>query len=472
MTDVEQQPAHVGRSTRADGRDDIEDTAIRKVDPRIARRPESRTSRGGRRRAKTRKRHTVFKVVLVTMVVLAMITGLGVAYLYRDLNGNLTIADYGDQFVEKAPKKVEFTGPTDPLNILVMGEDSRDCAGCGVDGESTAGLSDTTILIHLSRDRKHAYGISIPRDSLVERPDCKDEKGDIIPGSSRTMWNAAFAYGGPACTISQFQHDTGIPVDYSVVVNFGGFKGMVDAVGGVDVCVPETFYDSYTKTTFEQGTHKFTGKKALAYVRVRHGIGDGSDIGRTRRQQAFIASMINQVMSANTLANPVKVVKFLRAATASLELSEVGSTGLGNIKELAGLALQFKNIGLDKIEFLTVPFVYGTGTERGRVLWTEDANKIWEKIKNDRPLGDVLTANSIKVNHAPGRTDSTGPSSGASGSTGSGSTDKLSSGSTPSSDPSSNGTPSSDPSSGSTSKPDDGLTDEQKSDLTSVGLCT
>ncbi|MDH2414663.1 LCP family protein [Nocardioides sp. CER19] len=462
MTDVEQSSAHVGGSSR----DDIEDTAIRPVDPRIARRGSSRGPRGGRRRATTRKRHTVFKVVLTTVVVLAMITGLGVAYLYRDLNGNLTIANYKDQFVEKAPKKVEFAGPTDPINILIMGEDSRDCSGCGVDKEKTAGLSDTTILLHLSRDRKHAYGISIPRDSLVERPECKKEDGSIVPGSSRTMWNAAFAYGGPACTISQFQHDTGIPVDYSVVVNFGGFKGMVDAVGGVDVCVPETFYDSYTKTTFEGGTHKLDGTKALAYVRVRHGIGDGSDIGRTRRQQAFIASMVNQVMSANTLANPIKVVKFLRAATKSLELSEVGSTGLGNIKELAGLALQFKNIGLDKIEFLTVPFVYGSGDERGRVLWTSDATKVWDRIKNDRPLGDVLTANSIKVNHVPGQAASTNPASPSSSSSPSSSPSGGAS-SSPTAGASAGGSPSS----SSTGK-SDGLTETQKSDLKQVGLCT
>jgi LCP family protein required for cell wall assembly len=457
MTDVEQRPARVGEASR----DELEDTAARKVDPRVARRSASRTARGGRRRAKTRRRHTVLKVVTSTLVVLAMTTGLGVAYLYRDLNGNLTIADYGDQIIEKAPKKVEFTGPTDPLNILVMGEDSRDCEGCGIDGESTAGLSDTTILIHLSRDRKHAYGISIPRDSLVERPDCKNEDGDVVPGSSRTMWNAAYAYGGPACTISQFQHDTGIPVDYSVVVNFGGFKGMVDAIGGVDICVPETFYDSYTKTEFEQGTHKVSGDKALAYVRVRHNVpgGDGSDIGRTRRQQAFIASMISQVMSANTLANPLKVVKFLRAATKSLELSEVESTGLGNIKELAGLALQFKDIGLDKIEFITVPFVYGQGDERGRVVWTEDAAKIWDKIKNDKPLGDVLTAKSIKVDNAPGRGPSAGTSSGSQPSSGS------SPSTTPTGQPSGAGSASSNPDAG-------GLTDEEKRDRELAGLCT
>lgn len=447
MTDVEQNPASVGDASR----DDLEDTAIRPRDPRIARRPESRATRGGARRAKTQKRHTVLKVVLATIVAMAMVTGLGVAYLYRDLNGNLTIANYQNQFVEKAPKKVQFSGPTDPINILIMGEDSRSCAGCGVDNEKTAGLSDTTILLHLSRDRQHAYGISIPRDSLVDRPECKKPDGTLVPGATRTMWNAAFAYGGPACTISQFQHDTGIPVDYSVVVNFGGFKGMVDAIGGVDVCVPQTFYDSYTKTTFDAGTHKLSGTKALAYVRVRHGIGDGSDIGRTRRQQAFIASMINQVMTANTLANPIKVVKFLRAATQSLELSEVASTGLGNIQDLAGLALQFKNIGLNKIKFITVPFVYGSGTESGRVLWTSDATRIWDRIKNDRPLGDVLTADSITVDTAPGRTPSSGPS-----------------GASPSASPSSTPSSGSSASAGGTG----GLTEAQKKAREQVGLCS
>jgi LCP family protein required for cell wall assembly len=436
--------------------DPMEDTVIRPRDPRVARRATSRTVRGGARRARTRRRHTVLKVVVTSLVVLAMITGLGVAYLYRDLNGNLTIANYKQQFVEKAPKKVQFTGPTDPMNILIMGEDSRSCAGCAVDNEKTAGLSDTTILLHLSRDRKHAYGISIPRDSLVERPECKKPDGTIIPGSSRTMWNGAFAYGGPACTISQFQHDTGIPIDYSVVVNFGGFKGMVDAVGGVDVCIPETFHDSYTNTTFEQGTRKLDGTQALAYVRVRHGIGDGSDIGRTRRQQAFIASMINQVMTANTLANPIRVVRFLRAATKSLELSEVASTGLGNIHDLAGLALQFKGIGLNKIKFITVPFVYGSGSEAGRVVWTPDADRIWERIKNDRPLGDALTADSINVDTAPGRTPS-----------GSASSKPSASPSSSSSKPS----PSATPSTGAAGV-SGGLTEAQKKARQQVGLCS
>lgn len=451
---------------------DVESTSPRgrridpSVDPRVQVRSTSRTGRGGKRRAQKRKRHTVAKVLLSTLVVLGLVSGLSVAYVYRQLNGNLTIGDYANQIVEPAPEKVQFSGPTDPINILIMGEDSRDCEGCGVDGEDTAGLSDTTILLHLSRDRKHAYGISIPRDSLVERPDCRDENGELIEGSSRAMWNAAFAYGGPACTISQFQHNTGIAIDYSVTVNFGGFKGMVDAVGGVDVCVPETFYDSYTKTTFEEGTHKLSGKKALAYVRVRHNIGDGSDIGRTRRQQAFIASMISRVMSANTLANPIKVVSFLDAATKSLELAEVNSTGLGNIQELAGLALQFKNIRLDRIEFMTVPFVYGSGEERGRVLWTEQADEIWERIREDRPLGRRLTSGSIKVDQVPGGSTPPAPPSGEPSDT-------------PSEEPSDDPTddPTQSPSEGAspgeepTESPSNGPSEEEKAQLEFYGLC-
>jgi LCP family protein required for cell wall assembly len=292
---------------------------------------------------------------------------------------------------------------------------------------------------------------------MVERPDCRKKNGDLVPGSDRVIWNAAFAVGGAACTISQFQHDTGIPIDYSVTVDFGGFKGMVDAIGGVDVCIPETFYDSYTKTTFEKGTHLLKGGKALAYVRVRHNVGDGSDIGRTRRQQAFIASMISKVMSANTLANPIKVTQFLDSATKSLKLSEVASSGLDNITDLAKLALQFKHISLDKIEFLTVPFVYGQGEERGRVIWKPEADEIWKRILNDRPLGDRLTSGSIKVNQVPGQSATANPS-GPAGSAG------------PSAGPS--GSPSSSPSgSASPGAGSGGVTEEEKKQLESVGLC-
>src|SRR6476620_11964944 len=175
-----------------------------------------------KRRGKPKKKHTVGRVLLATCVVLALVTGLGVIYLYRHLNGNLTVVDITHQLTDR-PTKHKVQGPQEPLNILVMGSDDRSCDGCGIDQEGSGG-SDTTILFHLSADRKRAYGVSIPRDSLVTRPNCKTEKGADIPGGTDVMWNAAFNLGGPACTVQQFEHTTHVFVDHYVVVNFAGFE--------------------------------------------------------------------------------------------------------------------------------------------------------------------------------------------------------------------------------------------------------
>ena len=270
------------------------------------------------------------------------------------------------------------------MNILVMGSDSRDCDGCGIDQEAGGG-SDTTLLFHLSADRESAYGVSIPRDSLVDRPECKSPDGDTIPGGTNVMWNAAYSYGGPACTIQQFEQTTGVRIDNYVVVDFGSFQDMVDAVDGVEVCVPEDIDSSEYGITIPAGTRTLNGKEALAYVRVRHGVGDGSDIGRIKRQQAFIAALTEKVISGGTLTRFDRLVRFLNAATASL------TTDIPNIKEMAKVGLQFKNIGLKRIRFITVPFVYST-EQPGRVEWTEDADTLWKRIANDQPLGKLRAA--------------------------------------------------------------------------------
>src|SRR4051794_37313431 len=222
----------------------------------------------GKRRGRTRRTHTVAKVLLATVLTLAMVSGLSVAFLYRHLNGNLNVVDVTTQLTNR-PDKVHISAPKQPINILVMGSDSRDCDGCGIDKEAGGG-SDTTILFHLSADRQSAYGVSIPRDSLVERPDCQSQTGETIPGASDVMWNVAFSIGGPACTIQQFEQTTGVRIDNYVVVDFGSFQQMVDAVDGVQVCVPEDIDSSEYGITIPAGTRTLSGRQALAYVRVRH----------------------------------------------------------------------------------------------------------------------------------------------------------------------------------------------------------
>ena len=208
------------------------------------------------------------------------------------------------------------------------------------------------------------------------------------------MWNAAYSYGGPACTIQQFEQTTGVRIDNYVVVDFGSFQDMVDAVDGVEVCVPEDIDSSEYGITIQAGTRTLNGKEALAYVRVRHGVGDGSDIGRIKRQQAFIAALAEKVLSGGTLTRFDRLVRFLNAATKSL------TTDIPNIKEMAKVGLQFKDIGLKRIRFITVPFVYSTA-QPGRVEWTDDADVLWDRIVQRQA-----------ARQAPGRLDRRRPGAG------------------------------------------------------------
>ncbi|MFL6002221.1 MAG: LCP family protein [Nocardioides sp.] len=367
-----------------------------------------------KRRGRTGKRRTVGRVLLASAVVLALATGLGVVYLYRHLNGNLDVVDVRDQLGDR-PEKKGVAGPQEPLNILVMGSDDRDAAGNNIDNQElgSSDRSDTTILMHLSADRKRAYGISIPRDSLVTRPTCKGEDGESIPGGTDVMWNEAFALGGPGCTIRQFEKTTGVFVDHYIVVDFAGFESMVDAIDGVPVCIPEDIVDHAHGIDIPKGTREVEGKEALNYVRSRYTLGDGSDIGRIKRQQAFIAAMAHKVISAGTLARVDRLVGFLDAATDSLQVDP----GLDNVIKIAKIGVGFQGIGLQNIQFVTVPWKYDQRPEySGRVTWLPQAKQLWGKIAADEPLTKRLSSDAISAaqptgseSKKPGQTPSKAP---------------------------------------------------------------
>ncbi|MEZ5095479.1 MAG: LCP family protein [Nocardioides sp.] len=340
-----------------------------------------------KRRGKVKTRHTVARVLTVTVLLLAMMTGLTVVYWFRHLSGNLTVVNYENELSNR-PTKQKVEGPKDPLNILVMGSDTREGQGNAIDQESGGG-SDTTILLHLSADRTHAYGVSIPRDSMVDRPACDH---GAIPAASYQQWNAAFSIGGAPCTIQQFEQLTGIRVDHYVVVDFNGFQGMVDAIGGVEVCIPETIDDRSHGIYLKAGTREVEGREALAYVRQRYAVGDGSDIGRMKRQQAFIASMANKVVSAGTLTNPQRLLGFLNAATQSLKVDK----GLDNVGKIAQLGFEFRHIDLANIQFLTIPWGWDPN-DPNRVVWAPEAKQVWQRITRDEPLTRKLTVDAISA---------------------------------------------------------------------------
>lgn len=389
-----------------------------------------RLRRGGRRKAPTPKR-TVVRVILATLLGLGLLTGVGVVVIYQHWNDNLTHVDVSDQLGDDRPDET-IEGD---LNVLVMGDDTREGEGNGIDGEAGGGGSDTTILFHLSADRDFAYGISIPRDTAVMRPECYEEDETPIAASTGYVkWNDAYATGGPACTIRQVEQLTDILIDKYVVVDFNGFKDMVDALDGVEVCIPEDIVDTEHGITLEAGTREISGDEALSYVRVRN-VGDGTDLQRIKRQQTFISSMISEVVGADMLARPDRLIRFLNAATSSL------TTDFDNIAQIADLAGSFNGIGLDNVAFVTTPWTYDTDKVSGGVEWLPEVEDLWRLVRRDRPLTEEFLDDAISAATSPDGTSS-GPatsdsaSGGASGGASDGSSDGASDGS---SDESSNG---------------------------------
>jgi LCP family protein required for cell wall assembly len=233
---------------------------------------------------------------------------------------------------------------------------------------------------------------------MVERPACRSKDGKRVLPGRLLEFNHAYSEGGPLCTLATVQRITDIAIDHFVVVNFVGFKDMVNAVHGVRVCVPTEVNDHEGNIHLPKGTYKVTGNQALDYVRVRNGLGaPTADIGRMKRQQYFISQMISKVYSAGTLTNPVRLIKFLNAATSSLTTD----TGFAHLKELASLGSSLKNIGLDKIKFVTVPNLPWP-EDNNRLILSPDAEELWHRIKYDQPLGkfaqDSISPGSSKDN--------------------------------------------------------------------------
>lgn len=350
-------------------------------------------------------------VVVVTQLVVALVTGLVIWTAFDRLNESIQIGREPEHRVKKHP-----LSDGEPLNILVMGSDSRAGAGNDIDSETGIGeRSDTTILVHVSADRKTVYGVSLPRDAMVARPECENDEGETVPEAEPVMFNEAFSLAGPTCTVAQVESLTGIYIDHYVTVDFNGFKEMVEAVHGVTVCIPEDIDDSAHGITFEAGTQELDGQQALDYVRERSST-PNADIGRMKRQQAFVASMINKVVSAGTLTKPARVYSFLKAVTGSV----VTDPGLASLSKLGNLAYQFRKTDLDNITFITVPFEE-YAPDPNRLIWSDSAAGLWKVLLNDEPLPKKYREDVISADETPG-----GTSGSASGSASGSSSDSAS----------------------------------------------
>ncbi|MFJ4923512.1 LCP family protein [Streptomyces sp. NPDC088725] len=329
------------------------------------------------------RRKKLFLGVTTSVTVLAVAA---VGALYLRLSGNIDTFD-GKGLSHQRPEG----SAGDAQNILLIGSDSRAGTNAALGGGKDAvGRSDTTILLHVYADHRHAVGVSVPRDSLVDIPPCLLPDGSWTAPRQRAMFNTAFSLGGteagnPACTQNTVEALTGLRIDHTVVVSFQGFATMTEAVGGVPVCLPQDIYQkdlnpnraTRGELVYHQGEQTVSGKAALDYVRLRHGIGDGSDIGRTMRQQAFVSSLIKQVKEQGF--SPTTLLPLANAATKSLTVDP----GLGSADKLLSFAMSLKNIDLADITFLTAPWRY----DGSRIdLVHPDVDSLWATLKADRTL--------------------------------------------------------------------------------------
>jgi LCP family protein required for cell wall assembly len=318
---------------------------------------------------------------IAVVVVLLAVGGAGWA-VYAKLDGNIT----SDEAAAAELARYEKERPTSLVrgaqNILVIGSDSR----AGDENrrygrDSGTERSDTTILLHLAAERGSATAVSLPRDLMVDVPGC------LRPDGTRsepmfTMFNYAFQVGGSACTIRTVERLTNIRVDHHVVVDFHGFKDMVDAVDGVEVCLAEPIRDKAAKLRLPAGRVTLDGEQALGYVRARKTLGNGSDTDRMDRQQRFLGALVNKVQSSDVLLNPVKLYPVLDAATSSLTTDP----DLASLRGLYELVRGLRDIPTERVQFLTVPresYVYNANRDQ---LVEPEAERLFERLRSDAPV--------------------------------------------------------------------------------------
>ncbi|MGW9356553.1 LCP family protein [Streptomyces diastaticus] len=337
----------------------------------------SATVSGGRRKARP---------VLLLGLSLVLLATAGGGWLYLKLGGNL--GTFGQEGVADDRPPDTSAGQ----NILLLGSDSRTGGNAALGGgdKDDIGRSDTALLLHVYADAQHAVAVSIPRDTLVPIPSCRLPDGTWTQPKPRAMFNTAYtvgetAEGNPACTQNTVEQLTGLRVDHTLVIDFKGFSDLTEVVGGVRVCVPQDIYErdldpkraTRGERVFARGEQNVSGRRALDYVRIRHGIGDGSDLGRIKRQQAFVGSLMKKIKEDGL--TPGKLLPLADAATKSMTVDP----GLGSADKLLSFAMGLKDIDLDNTKFLTIPWRY----EGNRVAVVEpDAAALWHALRTDRTL--------------------------------------------------------------------------------------
>jgi LCP family protein required for cell wall assembly len=330
------------------------------------------------------KRPQAFLVALKYVsaaLAVVLVSGAAVAGIsLTQLTNNIKTVSLVGETQGPPPALGDFEGG---FNVLLAGSDTR--IGQGEKGPDGA-RNDVNILLHVSQDQTNAVAVSIPRDLIVDVPQCPREDGKgSYPARSATPINTSLDSGGLACVVLTTEKLTGLSIPFAGVITFDGVTDISTAVGGVPVCVNGPFHDSFTGFTLPKaGTYDLSGHAALMFLRSRHGVGDGSDLGRISSQQVFLSSLVRTVKSNTTLTDFGKLFNIATVASESMTLSN----SLKNINTMVSMAQVLKKLQLDRIVFVQYPGVTGgTGAFAGKVQPVASlANALFAKIKTDEPF--------------------------------------------------------------------------------------
>ncbi|MEU7041534.1 LCP family protein [Streptomyces varsoviensis] len=346
-----------------------------------------RHRRGGPRKKRGRGARILRWTAFSAAVLILGTAGAGYFY-YEHLSGNIKKDDLnlGKNRLDRSAANAKGQRP---MNILLLGSDSRNSAENVALGGSHRDvgrkpLADVQMLLHVSADRSNMSVISIPRDTRVTIPECKDpEDGKVYPKTDREIINASLMNGGPGCTVATWEELTGIPIDHFMMIDFAGVVNMADAVGGVPVCVKGNVYDKKSGLRLEKGDHKVKGEQALQWLRTRHGFEDGSDIGRTHAQHMYMNAMVRQLKSGTKLTDPGQLTDLAEAATKALTVDK----GLGTPKKLYDLGDELKQVSTKRITMTTMPWIQDPLNPKAHVVPKPgDADKLFSLVRDDTAL--------------------------------------------------------------------------------------
>ncbi|EGD40510.1 transcriptional regulator [Nocardioidaceae bacterium Broad-1] len=319
--------------------------------------------------------------LLVCLLLLCAVALTGILWLQAKVEGNINRLPDTFTGLTDRPAKPTSGSAADAVNILVLGTDTRSDApttGAEAPGwQPGQARSDTMLLVHLDGDRRSASVVSIPRDSWVD-----------IPGHGKGKVNWAYSFGGPTLTVETVEKMTDVRIDHLAVIDWDGFKALTDAVGGVDIDIPKTVYDSARGVRWEAGRHHLDGEEALLYVRQRYGLQDG-DLDRVARQQAFLRTLLKQTLNQELRKNPEQVLDLLTLFSEHASVDDDWST-----TQMAKLVASLRNLRTDDISYLTVP-TDGTGMVGDQSVVRLDPSRdrdLWRAVREDR-MGEWVEEN-------------------------------------------------------------------------------